>query len=416
MATRIPRPDARNSPRLEMYARLLAALGALFLLGAVLMWMFLADPGVVSRLFFGGGTVTSIGVLKLGGAFTIGAVLLGLILHPVMRALILSKVAPRTLDAGQRAAIEMVPSPMFFVNAEARIEEVNSAFAKAMGRSVNTIIGRSLYDLIPKDQQEEAYKAFLKATSGEEDRFLCMFNTRHGPRTFQIQAEPYQGHNADTRYLVGTAIDVTEEVDAADALQSQYRNLRTATAQTLEEMAHVVEIRDPYLHGHHARVTKLVGAICDELKLPAEEKEGIEVAARAHDIGTIQIPFEIQIKPGQLSEAECAIVELHAQAGADILARVDFPWPVAKIVAQHHEFFDGTGYPNGIKGKDILIGARILAVADAYDALTSQRPYRAAISRGEALQRLMTLSGTHYDPRVVTALTTILQKTTSELR
>lgn len=409
-ASRIPRPDPRNNPRLELYSRGLAAVGALFLAGAFAAWLFLADTESVARLFFNGEpTITPRGVLILAGITALGSILLVVLLHPVMRALVRSRVPPRTLDVTQRAILETIPSPLFFLNTEARLEEVNSAFAKAVGGTASNMIGRSLYDFIPEDDQEEAYQALLKVTAREKEGFRCPIMTRRGVRTFNITAEPYQGHNAESYYIVGIGLDVTEDKVASEALASKYEDMHQAALQTLEMIAHVVEIRDPYLHGHHERVAQICVALADLLGVPEDEKTGIELAARAHDIGTIRIPFEIQIKPGSLTDAEASIIEQHAQAGAEILGRIDFPWPVAEIVGQHHEFFDGSGYPNGLKGTDITIGARILAVADAYDALVSQRPYRAAVTRAEALQRIVSLSGKHYDPRVVSALSTHLQ-------
>lgn len=414
--SRIPRPDSRNHPRLEMYARILSAMGAVFLAGAFVAWIFLADTETLSLIFFKGGTaITNMGLLALAGVAALGSIFLVLILHPLMRALVSSKVAPRTLDAPQRALLELIPSPVFFLNTDARLEDVNSAFIKAVGRSASNVIGRSIYDFIPEDDQEATYQALLKIASREEEELRCPIITSRGTRIFHIQAEPYQGHNTDSHYIVGIGLDITEDKAAADAMASKYQDMHKATLQTLEVIAHAVEMRDPYLHGHHDRVSRLSGALADQLKLSADQKAGIELAARAHDIGTIRIPFEIQVKPGKLSEAEVSIIEEHAQAGADILSRIDLPWPVAEMVQQHHEFIDGSGYPKGLKGSEISMGGRILAVADAYDALISQRPYRAAISRIEALQRLMTLSGQHYDPRVVTALSEVLQKHKSDL-
>lgn len=414
--SRIPRPDTRNHPRLEMYARILSAMGTVFLAGAFVAWIFLADTETLSLIFFKGGTaITNMGLLTVAGVAALGSILLVLILHPLMRALVSSKVAPRTLDAPQRAILELIPSPVFFLNTDARLEDVNSAFIKAVGRSASNVIGRSIYDFIPEDDQEATYQALLKIASREEEELRCPIITSRGTRIFHIQAEPYQGHNTDSHYIVGIGLDITEDKAAADAMTSKYQDMHKATLQTLEVIAHAVEMRDPYLHGHHDRVSRLSGALADQLKLSADQKAGIELAARAHDIGTIRIPFEIQVKPGKLSEAEVSIIEEHAQAGADILSRIDLPWPVAEMVQQHHEFIDGSGYPKGLKGSEISMGGRILAVADAYDALISQRPYRAAISRIEALQRLMTLSGQHYDPRVVTALSEVLQKHKSDL-
>ena len=412
-ASRIPRPDPRNNPQVEMYTRILAATGTVFLAGAFLAWIFLADTETLSFLFFkGDATITNMGLLTIAGITAFGTILLVLGLHPMMRAFVRSKVGPRTLDAPQRAILETIPSPLFFLNAEARLEEVNSAFTKAVGRSANNVIGRSLYDFIPEGDQEAVYKALVKVTAREEEGFRCPVLTKRGTRTFQIRAEPYEGHNVDSNYIICTGQDITEDIAASEALELQNRNMHTATLQTLEVIAHAVEIRDPYLLGHHERVSKLSASLAKQLNLTADQEAGIELAARAHDIGTIRIPFEIQVKPEALSEAEASIIEQHARTGAEILSRIELPWPVAEIVQQHHEFFDGSGYPDGLKGADISIGARILAVADAFDALTSQRPYRGAISRIEALQRLMTLSGRHYDPKVVIALSKLLQNST----
>jgi PAS domain S-box-containing protein len=414
--SRIPGPAPQNNPRIETYARLLAAGGAAFLALAFVVFLFLADTETVMSLFFSGGiTVSNAGAMKIAGFTALGVIVAGLALHPMMREFILSKVGPRVLEPEQRAIVEMIPSPIFFLNSEAKLEDVNSTFARMVGHSAASIIGRSIYDFIPDDVQDTAYQALIKVSAGEQEGFRCPVLTDLGTRMFYIHAEPYQGHNAESPHIIGIALDITEEVAASEAVETRYRSLRHAALQTLDTLAHVVETRDPYLSGHHDRVAKLAGQMADDLGLSDDEKEGIEIAARAHDIGTIRIPFEIQVKPEPLSEAECAIIQEHAQFGADLLSRISFPWPVAEIVAQHHEFYDGSGYPNGLRRDKINIGARIIAVADAYDALTSQRPYRTAINRSEALQRLIRLGGQHYDPAVVNALSRVLQRTASRL-
>lgn len=412
----IPGPAPRNNPQIETYARLLAAAGALFVALAFIAFLFLANAETIMSLFFSGGiTVSNSGAIKLAGFTTLIVLAATLALHPLMREYVLSKISPRILDSDQRALVEMIPSPIFFLNSDARLEDVNSAFARLVGRSAGSIIGRSIYDFIPKDVQDEAYQSLVKVSAREREGFRCPVMTDLGNRMFYIHAEPYQGHNADSSHIIGIALDITEDVTASQALETRYQSLRLATVETLESISHVVETRDPYLNGHHERVAKLAGEVAAELGLPDGDREGIEVAARCHDIGTIRIPFEIQIKPEPLTEAECAIIQEHAQFGADLLSRVSFPWPVAEIVEQHHEFWDGSGYPKGLKGDKIQIGARIIAVADAFDALTSQRPYRTAIGRNEALQRLMNLGGQHYDPAVVSALSRVLQHTASRL-
>ncbi len=412
----IPRPDPGNNPRIESYSRLLAAAGAAFLVLSFAAFLFLADVETIYWMFYSGSSVVhNSGTMKIAALVGLGAVAAVLLLYPLMRAFVVSKVEARSLDPEQRAIVEMIPSPIFFLNTEANLEDVNSAFARMVGRSADSVIGRNIYDFIPKDVQDDAYQSLVKVSAHDIEGFRCPIMTDQGVRMFFIHAEPYRGHNAEAPHIIGIALDITDDLAASEALETRYQSLRAATMETLESVAHVVETRDPYLNGHHDRVAKLAGELAEELGLSDEEKEGIEVAARAHDIGTIRIPFEIQVKPEPLTEAECAIIQEHAAFGAELLSRVSFPWPVAEIVEQHHEFYDGSGYPKGLKGDNINIGARIIAVADAYDALTSQRPYRTAITKAEALRRLMKLGGQHYDPAVVAALSKLLQHTASNL-
>ena len=189
-----------------------------------------------------------------------------------------------------------------------------------------------------------------------------------------------------------------------EAQKSKYENLHSATLKTIEAIANVVELRDPYLRGHHNRVGQIAKGIALQLNLPEEEVAAVEMAARVHDVGSLHVPFEILIKPGKISDAESEIIRQHCQAGFDILSKIDFPWPIAEMVLQHHECFDGSGYPQGLRGKDISMGARIIAVADSFDALISDRPYRSAVNQSDALQELTSLSGKQYDPNVVSAL------------
>ena len=165
----------------------------------------------------------------------------------------------------------------------------------------------------------------------------------------------------------------------------------------------IVEKRDPYIAGHHQRVTQLASAIAEEMGLNEERIEGIRVAAAVHDIGRIDIPIEILHKPGQLNEIEMAIVRTHAQAGYDLLRTVEFPWPVAPVLLQHHERMNGSGYPKGLMGENILLEARILAVADVVEAMSHPRPYRPAFSIHKALEEIIQHRGTVYDAQVVDA-------------
>ncbi|UCG79942.1 MAG: HD-GYP domain-containing protein, partial [Desulfobacterales bacterium] len=164
-----------------------------------------------------------------------------------------------------------------------------------------------------------------------------------------------------------------------------------------------VETRDPYTAGHQQRVAELARAIATELGISEDRIQGIRLAGVIHDIGKISVPGEILSKPGKISENELGIIKDHSQVGHDILKPVDFPWPIAQIVQQHHEKMDGSGYPGGVSGENILLEARILTVADVVEAMASHRPYRAALGIDVALSEISKGRGTLYDPKVVDA-------------
>jgi putative nucleotidyltransferase with HDIG domain len=164
-----------------------------------------------------------------------------------------------------------------------------------------------------------------------------------------------------------------------------------------------VEKRDPYTSGHQQRVADLTKAIAQELKLPADQIESIYMAAAIHDIGKISLPAEILVKPIQLSNIEISLIQAHAQAGYDILKGIEFPWPIADIVLQHHERMNGSGYPQGLAGDKILFEARIIGVADVVETMASHRPYRPSIGTDKALEEIAKNKGVLYDPLAVDA-------------
>ncbi len=197
------------------------------------------------------------------------------------------------------------------------------------------------------------------------------------------------------RVLV-SKLDITATVEAEGALQA-------ALQGTIEAIGRTTETRDPYTAGHQRRVTALAVAMAEELALDEEQIEGIRAAGLMHDIGKMAIPAEILSKPSALSPTEMALMESHPSAAYDILKTVTFPWPLAKIVLQHHERVDGTGYPQGLSGEEILIEARVLAVADTVEAMASHRPYRAALGIDLALDEIERHRGTRYDVEVTDA-------------
>ena len=164
-----------------------------------------------------------------------------------------------------------------------------------------------------------------------------------------------------------------------------------------------VEKRDPYTSGHQMRVAGLTRAIAESLALSQDQIEGAFMAASIHDIGKISLPAEILTKPVQLTDIEISLIQAHAQAGFDILKGIEFPWPIADIIVQHHERMDGSGYPRGLAGEEILIEARIIGVADVVETMASHRPYRPSMGIDKALQEIISNKGKLYDTRVVDA-------------
>jgi response regulator RpfG family c-di-GMP phosphodiesterase len=179
--------------------------------------------------------------------------------------------------------------------------------------------------------------------------------------------------------------------------------LNVAFMRTVEVATIMSEMNDPCTAGHERRVASLAEAIGAELGLDGRRRAGLLVAGQLHDVGKIVIPSKILAKPGKLSAAEFALVKGHPQAGYETLKNVEFPWPVAQIVLQHHERIDGSGYPAGLKGEDIILEARIMAVADVIEAMASPRPYRASLGIEKALEEIERGLGTAYDVAVAGA-------------
>ncbi len=185
--------------------------------------------------------------------------------------------------------------------------------------------------------------------------------------------------------------------------EQQALMLRQSLEQSIQTIASTVEARDPYTAGHQRRVSELATAIAEDMGLPEEQVNGIHLAAIIHDLGKIHIPAEILSKPGRLNDIEFMLIKTHPKSGYDILKDVKFPWPIADMILQHHERLDGSGYPLGLKGEQILLESRILAVADVVEAMSSHRPYRPTLGVVAALSELHRGRGSVYDPPVVDA-------------
>ena len=189
----------------------------------------------------------------------------------------------------------------------------------------------------------------------------------------------------------------------ADKLAASLAKLRGAMEETVQAMAQTVETRDPYTAGHQLRVARLGRAIAERMSLPKDIQDATRLAGVVHDVGKLYVPSEFLSKPTRLSDLELAIIRRHPEVGYNILKGIEFPWPVAQIVLQHHERNDGSGYPQGLHGEDILLEARILGVADVVEAMSSHRPYHPALGLDAALREVTEHQGVLYDQEVVGA-------------
>jgi putative two-component system response regulator len=194
------------------------------------------------------------------------------------------------------------------------------------------------------------------------------------------------------------------------AVNNTLNDLRSTMEGIIQAMGLTVEIRDPYTSGHQKRVADIASAIATEMNLPKEQIKGIHMAGIVHDIGKIAVPSEILNKSGRISKHEFEIIKSHSQAGYDILKQINFPWPIAQIVYQHHERMDGSGYPQGLSDEDILLEARIMAVADVVEAMASHRPYRPALGVHKALEEIKRNRGVLFDLEVVNACLSLFEE------
>jgi PAS domain S-box-containing protein/putative nucleotidyltransferase with HDIG domain len=267
-------------------------------------------------------------------------------------------------------------------------------------RGLITDIGKQMY-VVPEDRAR-----LLELL--EKDNYVVGFETRYYKKDHSIiwvnaGVWTIRDANNNILYYEGIVEDITDRIQQEETLKASAEKLKNAMMGTIHVVATIVEQRDPYTAGHQRRVSEISSAIAKELGLPPEQVEGIKIAGLIHDVGKIAIPAEILTKPGKLSPIERSLVEVHAEAGYNILNGVEFPWPILDAIHQHHERMNGSGYPSGLKNEEIIIEARILAVADLMEATASPRPYRPALGIDVALKEIENNKGVLYDEDIVNA-------------
>jgi PAS domain S-box-containing protein/putative nucleotidyltransferase with HDIG domain len=312
----------------------------------------------------------------------------------------------------QRAELlDALSDPVVTLDSQAKVTAVNAAGARVVGYARKDVLGRSMQDFVaPQDQQRtiDAFSQVMRGQSvGVEVALLCKDGSS---APFEFQGVPLKDSAGQVIGALASGRDISRRVDAEAKVRRHLFGLETTLRQTIAAIATMVEKRDSYLAGHQERVTAVALAIADRMGVDPHRREGLQHASICHDIGKIQIPSEILSKPSKLTDAEFALVKAHPEVGFEILNKIDFPWPIAEIVRQHHERFDGSGYPKGLVGEQILLEARILAVADTVEAMTSHRPYRPAVGLDAALREIRRGRGVIYDAAVVDVCLDLFEK------
>jgi PAS domain S-box-containing protein len=310
-------------------------------------------------------------------------------------------------EAKYRSLMENAQEGIYQSTREGRHVTLNPAFAHMLGydspeevMATITNIAKQLY-VYPQDRE----KLFvLVEENGSVTDFETEFYRKDGSRIWvSINMHAVRDDQGCILYYQGIDQDITERKKIEAERQENIERLRKSLGATINAMAVTVETRDPYTAGHQRRVADLAHAIAVEMNLKSEQIDGVRMASMIHDIGKISIPSEILTKPTQLTNLEFNLIKTHPVSGYNILKDIELPWPIARIVLEHHERIDGSGHPNGLKGEQILLESRIIAIADVVEAISSHRPYRAAFGIDAGLDEITKNRGILYDPDLVDA-------------
>jgi len=316
--------------------------------------------------------------------------------------------ALRRAEEEKTGILDSLSEMVAYYGKDMRILWANKAAGASSGLSPAELVGSRCHDVWHKRKMPcencPVAKVFKTGDCHEEEITLS------DGRVWFTRAHPVKDLDGDVSGVVEVISDITIKKKIEQERRQSFNKSRRILEETVIALAATAERRDPYTAGHQRRVAHLACAIAKEMNLDEDKIEGIRMASIIHDVGKVYVPAEMLSKPSELSALEFSIIKTHPQVGYDILNPVEFPWPIAIIVLQHHEKMDGSGYPKGISGKDILIEAKILTVADVVEAMASYRPYRAALGMEKALAEIQKNRGTLYDQQVVDSCIKIFKK------
>jgi PAS domain S-box-containing protein/putative nucleotidyltransferase with HDIG domain len=300
---------------------------------------------------------------------------------------------------------DFAPVGYFSLDQKGQILEVNLTGARLLGMERDRLLSSPFFLLVAAADRA-VFRSYLRNIfdSGIKQTCEIQIEPRGSLPIYasleSITLQVGQGQITQCRTMVS---DITARKQERDALELEKRNesLRKSLGKTVLALAATTEMRDPYTTGHQKRVAKLAGALAQEMGFTADRTQGMQVVGLLHDIGNMVVPFEILSKSGKMSAYEHEIVKNHAHVGYEVLKEIDSPWPLAQVILQHHERLDGSGYPSGLSGHDIVLEARILMVADVVDTIASDSPNRPGLGIDKALEEIKQNQGTLYDSDVV---------------
>ncbi|MGD0169360.1 MAG: PAS domain S-box protein [Smithella sp.] len=307
-------------------------------------------------------------------------------------------------ESWYRTIYENTGTAIITIDEDTTISLANTEFEKLSGYSKKEIEGRKHWEefVVQEDLERMLTQHRLRR-----------YDAKSVPKKYEFRFIDKDGAIKDivlcidmipgTKKSIASLLDITERKQGEEKLQRTLESLRKAVGTTIQVMVSAVEMRDPYTAGHQIRSADIARAIAIEMGLDQNRIDGIHIAGSIHDIGKLSIPSEILSKPTNLTRLEFSLIKEHPRSGYEMLKDVESPWPLAEIIYQHHELMNGTGYPRNLKGDEILVEARILAVADVVEAMTSHRPYRASLGIAAALEEIEKNKGILYDNTVVDA-------------
>ncbi len=324
----------------------------------------------------------------------------------IVRDITRRKHAEQRLAATERKFRGLVEQTIagIFIVVDGRLEYVNPRFAEIFGYDASELVGRNLLDTAAPASRVPLADDLDRCCGDAEASVVTGYvGVRKDGTPVEIGMHVNRGEHEGRPALIGVMQNIGEKKHAEQKISEYIERLEKAMLGTIYAVSTMSELRDPYTTGHERRVGSLAAAIATELGLPADTVKGLEIIGNMHDIGKIYVPAEILSRPGKLTPAEFEIIKSHPQQGYEILKEVDFPWPVAQVILQHHERLDGSGYPAGLKGEAILPEARIISVADVVEAMSSHRPFRPGHGVEAALDEITKNRGRLYDEKVVDA-------------